>query len=182
MPGKQRVNYTYPGLAVEGVPVGEERGVYFTDEFMEVRFTFANESSPPKRIKGDVTVFYGFGPSGLEGQTPETISLDIPPKQKVEKVTLKRLLGIQGNGVIGLLLPPPNSWSETANEVLLQQPGTSMSSFHTLYTFTIMDREYYARFHEYPATLAERIAKLTILLVVLTLVFIGISIWLGLRA
>ena len=188
MPGKKRGYHSYPGLAVEAAPVGEERGVYFTDEFMEVRFTFYNESSPPKRIRGVVTVFYGFGSSGLEGQTHETIPLDIPPKGRLEKVTLRRLLGIQGNGVIGLLLPPPNSWSETDDEVLLEQPGTGMSSFDTLYTFTIMDREYYERFHQYPTMLAARIAKsqnstsrLTVILIVLTVVFIGITIWVGLR-
>ena len=178
MPGKQSVGYAYPGLAVEATPLGEERGVYFTDEHIRVRFIFTNQSDPPKRIKGAVTVFYGFGPSGLEGKTPDIVELDIDPGRSIEVVALDRLLGIQGNGVIGLAMPQGKSWDETPEEVILRPPPAG-SLFHTLYTFTVMDREYYRRFHEYPAKLSEQIARsqnqtrtLTILLVVLTVIFV----------
>lgn len=177
MPGKQKA--ACAGLEVEATPTGE-RGLYFTDEFLEVTFTLRNLTS--KRLRGAVTVFYGFGPSGLEGKMPETIEFDLGPKDTPndmqEKKALKRLMGIQGNGVVGMFLPATGMEqdaieSENEEERILKAASPQSRLFHTLYTFTTMERECHERFHAQPERIMEQTKRLTKYLLALT-IFVGI--------
>jgi len=86
MPGRQHADCA--GLRVKATPTGN-RGIYFTDEVIEVNFELQNLIE--KRLRGEVTFFYGFGPSGLEGRTSETIEFNLEPAEKGSVKGLKRL-------------------------------------------------------------------------------------------
>jgi hypothetical protein len=180
MPGKQEA--ALAGLLVTAIPNGE-RGVYFTDEILEVKFLLKNQIN--KMLRGKLTVFYGFGPSGTEGRTSEDIKFDIQPDSSQEITALKRLVGIQGNGVIGMCLPAVGGESavivsENDKERVLRA-SLLTPSFHTLYTFASMEREFYKRFYKRPEELMDTTKKLTNTVVALTaglllLTFVSIAI------
>ena len=187
MPGKQTA--ACAGLELEATPNGA-RGLYFTDEFLEVTFGLRNVTS--KRLRGAVGVFYGFGPSGMEGRTPEVIEFNLQPKGQHgdtdSKKALRRLVGIQGNGIIGFLLPetgnePDAIEFENEKERILRASSADSTNFHTLYTFATMEREFHERFYIRPERIMEQTKKLTryvviltIFIVVLTFVYIGLAI------
>ena len=168
MPGKQEA--ALAGLLVTAAPNGE-RGLYFTDENLEVKFLLKNQIS--KRLSGELTVFYGYGPSGNEARTSEDIKFDIPPNGSQEITALKRLVAIQGNGIIGMSLPIGGEStiivSENDKERVLRS-ALLTPSFHTLYTFTTMEKEFYKRFYERPEELLDTTKKLTNMVVILTTV------------
>ena len=168
MPGRQHIDCV--GLRVKAAPISE-RGLYFTDETIEVTFQFENLLE--KRLKGEVTFFYGFGPSGLDAKTPETVEFDLEPKEKGSYNGLKRLVGFQGNGVIGMVLPEFGEQdaikfdNDKGRELKL--PKTS-NQFHTLYTFVTMEREFHERFYARPEEIMQETKKLTKQVRTLTLV------------
>jgi len=186
MPGKQTA--ACAGLELEATPTGA-RGLYFTDEFLEVTFELRNVTS--KRLRGAVGVFYGFGPAGLEGKTLEVIEFDLQPKGQPGdsdiKKALRRLVGIQGNGIIGFLLPETGNELdaiefENGKERILRASSPHSPNFHTLYTFTTMEREFHERFYARPERIMEQTNKLTryvmvltIVIVILTVVYIGLA-------
>ncbi len=177
MPGRQHADCA--GLRVKAVPISE-RGLYFTDETIEVTFQFENLLE--KRLKGEVTFFYGFGPSGLDGKTCETVEFDLEPKEKSSYNGLKRLVGFQGNGVIGMFLPVWDEQnaikSDNDEERTLKLPQTS-NQFHTLYTFVTMEREFHERFHARPENIMNETKALTKhvrTLTIVVLILAGLSV------
>jgi hypothetical protein len=168
MPGKDI--WSFAGLEVKASLAGN-RGVYFTDEFLDVTLELHN-TSINKRLRGELVVFYGFGPSGTEARTHEIIQFDLEPKGKEEKKVLKRLIGIQGNGIIAVSLHSEHgAWvSEAENEIRFMPGLIDSRNFYTLYTFTSMDREFQERFHTRPEKIMEQTKRLTKYLLVLTII------------
>ena len=77
---------------------------------------------------------------------------------------MKRLVGIQGNGIIGMFVPVADEKnaikSENDEERILRLPNTS-NQFHTLYTFVTMEREFYQRFYARPEEIMQKTKDLT---------------------
>ena len=166
MPGKDI--WSFAGLKVKANLAGN-RGVYLTDEFLDVTIELYN-TSIDKRLRGELVFFYGFGASGLEGRTHEIVSFDLEPKCKEEKKILKRLIGIQGNGIIAVSLHNEHgAWvSETQHEILFSPGLINSPNFYTLYTFTSIDREFQELFYTRPERIMKQTNRLTIYLLVLT--------------
>lgn len=165
MPGRQIADCA--GLLVEAEPTGS-KGIYFTDETIEVNFKLKNLLN--KRLIGEVTFFYGFGPSGLEAKTHETIEFDLQANGEDNINAMQRLVGFQGNGVIGMVLPrfsekdAIKTDTDTERTIKLPRPSPIVGEspvFHTLYTFTSMEREFYQRFYERPEVLMGKTKDLT---------------------
>lgn len=151
------------------MPIGKERGIYFTDETPKFLLKITNLSG--KRIRGKLKWFYGFGAGGPENRTFGDVEFDLDQEKTVEKEIMGRLLGFQGNGVIGIPTPPEKILikSENPKEIVLASAPEEMTSFHTLYTFTVMERDFYHRVYEYPVKI-QRV--LTIILIILTIILI----------
>jgi hypothetical protein len=166
MPGKDI--WSFAGLEVKANLAGN-RGVYLTDEFLDVTVELYN-TSIDKRLRGELVFFYGFGTSGLEGRTHEIVSFDLEPKCKEEKKILKRLIGIQGNGIIAVSLHNEHgAWvSETQHEILFRPGLINSPNFYTLYTFTSIDREFQELFYTRPERIMKQTNRLTTILIVLT--------------
>lgn len=167
VPAKQEVEYAR--LRLEVMPVGGERGIYFTDETPKFRLKITNLSN--KRIRGKLKWFYGFGVGGPTNKTFGDVEFDLDPGGTTEEEIMERLLGFQGNGVIGIPTPPEETLIESENpeEMVLKLASEEMTSFHTLYTFTVMERDFYHRVYEYPVKI-QRV--LTIILIILTIILI----------
>jgi hypothetical protein len=144
-----------------------ERGLYFTDEFLDLTFELYNIGN--ERLKGCFTVFYGFGSSGLEGKTSDIIEFDIEPKNIQEKKALHKLVGIQGNGIIAMITDVESILGKE-QVTYIKGSNSPESPFATLYTFVTMEREFYKRFYERPEKLMESTKTLTKRVVVLTVV------------
>ncbi len=168
MPAKQKVKYA--GLELEVMPIGEERGIYFTDERPKFRLIITNLTK--KRISGKLIWFYGFGVGGPANKTFGDVEFDLSQGETVEKEIMGRLLGFQGNGVIGIPTPPEKTLIESENpeEIVLKPASEEMTRFHTLYTFTIMDKEFYRRVYEHPVRIQR-----TLTLILITLAGLSIS-------
>lgn len=172
MPGKQRVSYA--GLELEVEPIPEERGLYFTDESPEFLLKIHNTLNN-KRIKssgkGAIRWFYGFGSGGPEARAyGQPIAFDLEPGGNAEERIGRKLLGFQGNGVIGILTASQEDVIESENDeerILRLPPRTG--NFETLYTFTVMEREFYKKIYEYPAKLTKIMTMLMILMTILTI-------------
>lgn len=161
MPAKQKIQYARLGLEV--MPIGKERGIYFTDETPNFRLKITNLSN--KKIRGKLKWFYGFGAGGPENKTFGDVKFDLNQGEAIEEEIMGRLLGFQGNGVIGIPTPPEKTLiqSENPKEIVLKPASEAMTSFHTLYTFTVMEREFYHRVYEYPVK-TQRVLTLILIL------------------
>lgn len=171
---------SFAGLQVVAYPTGK-KGLYFTDEIIKVTFELTNTTF--KQLKGKVTFFYGFGPSGVEGKTFEQVPFDLQPKgiegNKVEVTALERLIGVQGNCIIGWLLQPTEQSaieSETDEQIVLKPPEQSSKFFHTLYTFVSYNREFYQRVY----IRQEELMKLTVRLAIVVIVLATLTLLVGL--
>lgn len=177
---------SFAGLEVIAYPSGK-RGLYFTDEFIEVTFELTNITT--KRLKGSALFFYGFGASGLEGNTSELVPFDLQPKgmpgDKKSVTALNRLIGVQGNCIVGWLLPQIDKdvIEETREEITLKSASKS-SRFETLYTFISYNREFYNRVYNQQESLMRSTRNLTrwvISVAVVTLLAILIQILISLN-
>jgi len=171
MPGKQRISYA--GLELEVLPARDERGIYFTDEFPEFLLRIHNITE--KKIRGGLTWFYGFGSGAPENTTPGFVEFDLDPGETTTSNIMGRLLGFQGNGVIAIRTPPLNTViiSENSRERILKPAPARSGGYQTLYTFTIMEREFYHRVYEYPVEIQKQVRLLTVILVILTLFYVA---------
>lgn len=170
MPGKQKVSYA--GLELEVEPIPGERGIYFTDESPEFLLRIHNTLN--KRIKssgqGAIVWFYGFGSGSPEAVTyGPPITFDVEPKGTIERKIGNKLLGYQGNGTIGIFTAMQEEVIESDNdkERILKLPPMRRN-YETLYTFTVMEREFYRKIYEYPTKLTKIMTILTILIAIFT--------------
>lgn len=144
-------------MKVEAEPQGA-RGLYFTDERIQVTFTLKNTLT--KRLSGQIRVFYSYGASGTERSTSEVLTFDLGPNEQTSMTALGRLVGIQGNGVIGLAMPVSNEsdviQKDNDERRVLRVPSLDSTGHHILYTFTSMEREFYRRFYEGPEHIMQQ--------------------------
>jgi hypothetical protein len=164
---------SFAGLEVVAYPESR-RGLYYTDEFIRVTFELTNTTK--KRLKGSVLFFLGLGPSGTEAKTYESVSFDLQPQgsmndnDKTSIIALERLIGVQGNCIIGWLLPEIDRdaiESETSKEIVLKRPSGSLSRFETLYAFASYNRELFHRVYHSQESLMRSARNLTIGVIVL---------------
>ena len=170
---------SFAGLEVVAYTTGR-RGLYFTDETIQVTLELTNTIN--KRLRGGATFFYGFGPSGLEGRTSERISFDLEPKgrqgDKGTFTALHRLLGVQGNGIIGWSLQAAEQGAieaETDEQRIVRPADESSLQFHTLYAFVSYNREFYDRVY----VRQERLMKFTVRLTILVVFFALMTVIVG---
>jgi len=171
MPGKQ--NIVYAGLSIEVLPAGEERGIYFTDEYPAFLLKISNVNE--KKIRGGLTWFYGFGSGPPAHISSSVVEFDLDPGETTTSNIMGRLLGYQGNGVIAMPILPLEKViiSENSRERVLKPAPPQLGSYHSLYTFTIMDREFYRRVYEYPMEIQKQVRLLTVILVILTALYVA---------
>jgi len=161
----------FAGLEVFAYPSGK-RGMYYTEETIEVTFELAN--TLPKRLHGKARFFYGFGPSGTEGKTGEEVPFDLKPAgtpgDKDTKPALKRLVAVQGNGIIGWAVEEKEEnviVNETYEERELRSASASSAYFETLYAFLSYNREFYQKVHTRQEELMKSTRNLTVCVIVL---------------
>jgi hypothetical protein len=169
--------YTFAGLEVFAYPTGK-RGLYYTDEKIEVTFELAN--TLPKRLHGEARFFYGFGPSGTEGKTGDIVPFDLnpigTPGDRDSKLALRRLVAVQGNGIIGWIIEEKERdviVTDTTEERELKSASASSGYFETLYAFLSYNREFYQKVHARQEELMKSTNSLTkwvIFLAIITLV------------
>jgi len=170
MSGKQII--VYEGLELEVLPVGEERGIYFTDERPEFLLRIHNITE--EKIRGGITWFYGFGSGSPEHITSGSVEFDLDPGETTTRNIMGRLLGFQGNGVIAIPIRKRTGIRlKNSKETVLDPIPPTLGRYNTLYTFTIMEREFYRRVYEYPMEIQKQVRLLTVILVILTLIYVA---------
>lgn len=159
MPGKEVC--VFSGLSVSASVIGE-RGIYFTDQVIEVNIELYNTND--KVICGELIFFYGFGPTGNDKQTQQSVLFNIQPRQRHRETILSRLIGVQGNNIIGVYIPH----IQVSNQNILVIPSIDMG-YRTLYTFVSMEREFYSEVYARPVVAMEQTNRLQRIMLVLTI-------------